>query len=403
LLRACPDVPRPLVPKNVPYFSVRPGDFGMPEIATQIMALYGEDRGDGERRLYRFPVVFPADQWQTIMPHALQCYTKSGLKYWSEYSADGRQRYCMSYAPVPTDANGRRVVRIWGGRKHVQREENGGICDPEVCPEYQAKQCNLTGRFIFFVPGINSIHPLELGTNSFYSMQSVRETLEQIAFMRGGRISGFLDGRQQTFFMTKKLTEVPHIDEKGVPVRVKHYLISLEAAIDPTRLLRMNDDEEMRLADADRAAAVLSGGDFEVIDGDATEVESAAPAPLVETPPVAHEAVRSERQEAAEEASAPAAVAPPVPQTAEAPAPSATAAAAAVRPGASEGLTELHALLETMGIVVARFEKFAAKKWGLGWNKNPNGIRKAHAEVAASVNDPSRLADRMTAELEELA
>jgi len=285
LLRACPDVPRPLVPKNVPYFSVRPGDFGMPEIATQIMALYGEDRGDGERRLYRFPVVFPADQWQTIMPHALQCYTKSGLKYWSEYSADGRQRYCMSYAPVPTDANGRRVVRVWGGRKHVQREENGGICDPEVCPEYQAKQCNLTGRFIFFVPGINSIHPLELGTNSFYSMQSVRETLEQIAFMRGGRISGFLDGRQQTFFMTKKLTEVPHIDEKGVPVRVKHYLISLEAAIDPTRLLRMNDDEEMRLADADRAAAVLSGGDFEVIDGDATEVESAAPAPLVETPP----------------------------------------------------------------------------------------------------------------------
>ncbi|HQR53988.1 MAG TPA: hypothetical protein PLZ79_12015, partial [Burkholderiales bacterium] len=323
--------------------------------------------------------------------------------YWSEYSADGRERYCMSYAPVPTDANGRRVVRIWGGRKHVRREENGGICDPEVCPEYQAKHCNLTGRFIFFVPGINSIHPLELGTNSFYSMQSVRETLEQIAFMRGGRISGFLDGRQQTFFMTKKLTEVPHIDEKGMPVRVKHYLISLEAAIDPTRLLRMNDDEELRLAEGDRAAAVLSGGDFEVIDGDATEVTHAPPAPAAEKIAMPGEAARGEEREAPPVLSTPVAaaiVAAPRSAAAEA-APVTTAVTA--RPGMSEGLAELNALLETMGIAVARFEQFAAKKWGRGWNKNPNGIRKAHAEVAESINDPSRLADRMTAELEQLA
>ena len=146
------------MPKNVPYFTVRRADFAMPEVADLILEKFGEDRGDGVVRLYRFPVVFPADAWQAIMPHALMCYGASQLKYWSEYSPDGRERYCMTFDPVPVDGNGKRTVRIFGGRKHVVRAENGGRCDPETCAEYQAKQCNLTGRFIFLIPGIPSIN-----------------------------------------------------------------------------------------------------------------------------------------------------------------------------------------------------------------------------------------------------
>ncbi len=63
-----PDLKYPLTPKNVPYFTVRGEDFPNPEIARQITDLFGEDRGDGVKRLYRFPVVFPADAWQSVMP-----------------------------------------------------------------------------------------------------------------------------------------------------------------------------------------------------------------------------------------------------------------------------------------------------------------------------------------------
>ena len=57
---ALPDVKHPLVPKNVPYFTVRRQDFAMPEIADQILQQYGEDRGDGVKRLYRFPGRVPS-------------------------------------------------------------------------------------------------------------------------------------------------------------------------------------------------------------------------------------------------------------------------------------------------------------------------------------------------------
>ena len=187
----------PLVPKNVPYFSVRRSDFAMPEVADLILQKFGEDRGDGSNRLYRLPVVFPADAWQAIMPHALMCYGTSQLKYWSEYSPDGHERYCMTFDRVPVDSGGKRAIRIFGGRKHVMRTENNGRCDPEICPEYQAKQCNLTGRFIFLIPGIPSLNAIELATNSFYSMNAARQTLETVGFLRGGRVGSGPAGRER--------------------------------------------------------------------------------------------------------------------------------------------------------------------------------------------------------------
>ena len=63
LTEALPRLKTPLVPRNVPWFTVRAQDFANPELAEQILALYGEDRGEG-RHLYRFPVVFPTDRYQ---------------------------------------------------------------------------------------------------------------------------------------------------------------------------------------------------------------------------------------------------------------------------------------------------------------------------------------------------
>ncbi|PTT42145.1 hypothetical protein DBR23_04280, partial [Acidovorax sp. HMWF018] len=214
LAQAIPQLKSPLVPRNVPWFTVRASDFANPETAREILDAYGEDRGQGHR-LYRFPVVFPADHWQTVMPHELAAWGTHEKRFWSQYSPDGLVRHCMRHAPVPVDDTGRRAIRIFGGRKTVLREENGGLCDPESCPEYQARQCNLTGRFLFFIPGIRSISALELPTTSFYAMSAAIQRFQAMAMMRGGRISGFLGRDRATFFLTKVLRDVPHIDEQG--------------------------------------------------------------------------------------------------------------------------------------------------------------------------------------------
>jgi hypothetical protein len=212
---ALPNLRAPLVPKNVAWFTVRAQDFPNPEMARHILDACGEDRGAGVKRLYRFPVVFPSDIWQVVMPHELVAWGASEKKFWSEYADNGQARHCKCYAPATSNDSGKRVIRVFGGRKTTLRSENGGLCEPESCGEYQQRQCNLSGRFIFFIPGIKSISAFELHTNSFYAMQGAIQKFETIAFMRGGRISGFLDDHQTPFYITKKLRDVAHVDENG--------------------------------------------------------------------------------------------------------------------------------------------------------------------------------------------
>ena len=57
-----------LVPKNVEYFTCRRSDFNNPDIADEILRLYGEDRGQGVK-LYSFPVVFAFKDWLENAPH----------------------------------------------------------------------------------------------------------------------------------------------------------------------------------------------------------------------------------------------------------------------------------------------------------------------------------------------
>ena len=381
IARALPELKHPLVPKNVPYFTARRADFAMPEVADLILEKFGEDRGDGVARLYRFPVVFPADAWQAIMPHALMCYGASQLRYWSEYSPDGRERYCMTFEPVPVDGNGKRAVRIFGGRKHVTRSENGGRCDPESCRDYQAKQCNLTGRFIFLIPGIPAINAIELATNSFYSMNSARQTLETVGFLRGGRISGFLEGRT-SFWLTKRQHEVPMIDDDGQPRRVTQWLIELEAPVDLTRLLRIEGDEN-RLIEGERAVAVLTGV-APAVDDPAVHADAAGPTATPDT-----EATGEEDQAAAR---------PPTKLGAES-----LPAEAAAAPIATDPLGQLFALLGALQIPREKFERYAKKKYGAGWNRNPNGIKRVLGAVEAFKANGGGLLAAIEVELDVLA
>jgi hypothetical protein len=265
-----PDLKSPLIPRNVPWFTVRAEDFANPEIARQILELYGQEGDDGLRRLYRFPVVFPCDNWQVLMPHELAAWTASQKLYWSEYSPDGSQRHCKTYAPVQRDPATKRAMRLFGGRKIVNRAENGGRCEPHQCPEYQARACNLTGKFLFFIPGIASINALELVTHSFYSMNAAIQRFEMLAYMRGGRLAGFLNQAGATFYFTKRLVEVAHIDTEGRPVRVKQWLIELEAPVDVTALLMPAQRELNVIENANAAVEMLEGA---AIDGGGAETE----------------------------------------------------------------------------------------------------------------------------------
>jgi Recombination directionality factor-like len=383
ITRAAPDLKYPLVPKNVPYFTVRRADFAMPEVADLILEKFGEDRGDGVTRLYHFPVVFPADAWQAIMPHALMCYGASQLKYWSEYSPNGRERHCMTFDQVPVDSNGKRAIRIFGGRKHVTRTENNGRCDPEMCPEYQSKQCNLTGRFIFLIPGVPSINAIELATNSFYSMNAARQTLETVGFLRGGRIGGFLDGNT-SFWLTKRQHEVSMIGEDGQPRRVAQWLIELEAPVDLTRLLRIEGDET-RLIEGERAAAVLNGA-TPALDDPAIHADAAGPTASAATEAIGHE----------DEATSPAPTNPP----AELSPAKATPAAA---PPTTDALGQLFDLLSALQIPREKFERYAKKKYGAGWNRNPNGIRRVLSAVEAFKSNRGGLLAAVEVELGAVA
>ncbi|MCU6435243.1 hypothetical protein LPB67_15820 [Undibacterium sp. Jales W-56] len=390
---ALPNLKSPLVPKNVAWFTVRGQDFPNPEVASQILDAFGEVRADGVKRLYRFPVVFPSDMWQAVMPHELVAWGANEKKYWSEYAPDGRVRYCKCHAPIPMNDTGRRVIRVFGGRKTTLRSDNGGLCDPESCAEYQQRQCNLSGRFIFFIPGIRSISAFELHTNSFYALNAAIQKFETIAFMRGGRISGFLDNQRTSFYITKKLMEVPHIDESGRAVRVRQWIIELEAPIDVTALLRANDDGETAIVNARTASRILEGPGEALADIEAASTSFAAHmSPLATRTDAGADggAVVDGEQEGEGSESARA------------------NARTSGRFGAQSARTErdagpsLEQVMEaalSCGVDATRYEAYANHRWGSGWKLNVGGRRRAQEELERWHTDPKGYREWIDGEL----
>jgi hypothetical protein len=396
IIEAVPTLRTPLVPKNVPWFTVRAQDFPNPDLARRIVEAHGEDRGDGVKRVYRFPAVFPSDMWQVVMPHEMACWGLSEKRFWSQYSPDGRLRHCMCFAPVPRDETGKRAIRTFGGRKTALRQENGGMCDPEHCREYQQRQCNLSGQFIFFIPGIPSISAFELHTNSFYAMSGAIQKFETIAFLRGGRLSGFLDAKRTPFYFTKTLRDVPHLDKDGRAVRVPQWIIELEAPVDVTALLRENDDDEAAIASAEVAAHII-----ETLSGTSEPAAQERGAGTAEQP----------SREAGDEAQ-------PRTNSAQAPLPPKSGVETASRGVATtsrrlpasdsevnaraSGSPAIDLVIEaarSYGIDAPRYEEYADKRWGSGWKLNVSGRRAALEEIERYRNDPDGFLDKIDSEL----
>lgn len=244
-----------LVPKNVPYFMCRRSDFTDPDVADEILRLYGEDRGDG-MKLYRFPVIFAFNDWMANLPNQMAAWGTTGRKYFSEYGNDGT-RYCKTYAKIERDPHAQRAKRHFGGRTVIFRQDDSipdGVCDPERCPQYQARQCNLSASFIFAVPDIKGLGLIELPTNSIYVLQKAYAAMQTVLLARG-RLTG------TRFMLSKREFDITRINEAGEPVRQKHMLTVLDADIDIAALLDGAEDPAPALEVANAAVAMLRGFD----------------------------------------------------------------------------------------------------------------------------------------------
>lgn len=243
-----------LAPRNTPYFTCRRSDFTNPDVADEILKLYGEDRGDG-LKLYRFPVLFAFNDWMQNLPNQMTVYGTNGRKFWSQYERDGI-RYCMTYAKIERDPRAQRAVRHFGGRTAIRRQDEAipdGICDPEQCPQYQARHCNLSASFIFAVPDIKGLGLIELPTNSIYVLQKAYSAMQTVQLARG-KLTG------TRFWITKREFDITRINDNGEAVRTTQPLTVLDAEIDIGALLDAADDAVPALEAANQAVALIEPG-----------------------------------------------------------------------------------------------------------------------------------------------
>jgi hypothetical protein len=252
-----------LVPKNVPYFTCRRSDFTNADVADEILRLYGEDRGDG-LKLYRFPVLFAFNDWMSNLPNQMAAWSATGRRYFSEYGPDGT-RYCKTYAKVERDPRAQRAKRNFGGRTVIFRQDDSipdGVCDPEQCPQYQSRQCNLSASFIFAVPDIKGLGLIELPTNSIYVLQKAYAAMQTVVLARG-KLTG------TRFMLSKREFDITRINEGGEAVRQKQMLTVLDAEIDIGALLDGAEDPAPALESANAAVALIeAGGNVQALNPD---------------------------------------------------------------------------------------------------------------------------------------
>ncbi|HDR9157560.1 TPA: hypothetical protein QDB05_004086 [Burkholderia vietnamiensis] len=243
-----------LAPRNVDYFTCRRSDFNNPDVADEILKLYGEDRGQG-LRLYRFPVLFAFNDWMQNLPNEMAVWGTTGRKFFSQYGPDGI-RYCKTYAKLERDPRAQRATRHFGRRVVIFRQDDAipdGICDPEQCPQYQSRQCNLTAHFMFAIPDIKGLGLIELPTNSIYVLQKAYAAMQTVQLARG-KLTG------TRFWISKREFDITRINENGDPVRQQQMLTVLDADIDIGALLDGADEGPTAIEAVDSAVALLGSG-----------------------------------------------------------------------------------------------------------------------------------------------
>ncbi len=243
-----------LVPLNVDFFTVNKRDCLNPDNANLVMEKYA----DADGKLRSIPVWFPINEWWELIPHSLTSFGKTrGIKHKSSFIPvkDSLGRVTEVKRICETPEHVERGKRIFGGRSWGQKD-----CDPENCEEYQDGSCKLRGRIQFMVPGLCGSDMWVIPTTSFYSLSAIKQTLNRVYEVTGGRIANIIYKGETIFTLRKRLATVPTIDyETGEPKLRKQYLINLDLNIDLFELAKMYEARNI-LARGRQAAGILTDG-----------------------------------------------------------------------------------------------------------------------------------------------
>jgi hypothetical protein len=215
----------PLMPTNVPYFTVAKSTFAVPAAADRIMDLYGEPDRDGgpERRLYTLPIIFPSDDLDLVFPEDFQAWKASERYRWSNVSVDADGRRVLKCMKYPDMAPSKARRRQFGGRVPVVDRD----CNPNDCPIFDAGECKHHGALYFWVPGVEGGGLIELKFTSVYAPLNIMPMLDLVR-AGIGRISGLQNGRP-IFALSKTLDNVARLNlETGKPEKTRHWIIRLE-------------------------------------------------------------------------------------------------------------------------------------------------------------------------------
>ena len=200
-------IQNPLYPDGkLPYFRMAAEDFPMPGILEKILAKYGEDRGDGIRRLYSFPVnILSKDDIRVG-------FSQSKGEPLHESFIENGVRMCRAKTYEKSKDGASRSSKV------IPIYKVEGACVPENCRNCLAGRCSWKADIWFQIPGIGVRSMFQLSTGSEYATDDVLDELE--------RIKDFNQSGGQTW-LTKKQMATRH--------GAKPYVICLmELDADPT-------------------------------------------------------------------------------------------------------------------------------------------------------------------------
>jgi len=227
-------------PQNTPFFTLR--ECVDPAVLGLVLERYGEEvelEGVAVKVIKRLPVSLYGDTVEQNLDYQFEAHSATGMKFWSA-TADASEasaergiavgdRVCRTFREVPKGRDGK-AVRLPMGRD----VETRGKCDPQTCPQYQSRECNLRGKFYFHIPGVGVSAPFEMPIGSKYFGIEADQTLELVRNATNGNLTRF---DKPVFFLTKERRTVPMLDpDTGKPKKVEQIITVLEAAVDVPKL-----------------------------------------------------------------------------------------------------------------------------------------------------------------------
>ncbi len=233
----------PFFPRNTQHFNVYAHDVEGGKVAVDTMLeLYGEQReGDTERKLYRFPLVFPdVGSVEDFFPNEFRV-AQGPIKYHSSYGDDGMRR-CMYLKPVDAAENAQR-------KKHLRRVETvRGECVPGSCPEFASGACRFGGTLHFYIPGVTGSAPFAMATGSTYAAEDIFQRLDEIIAICGGRIPKSDRAGNPVFYMTKVKKARTYFDEQGKEKHGEQWVPFVETTLQMSKVIMIAEDKRLALS-----------------------------------------------------------------------------------------------------------------------------------------------------------